>query len=159
VLTIRQAGGAQQPAGREHAARLHERGARLLRAQQVEDVVCDEAIGGAVRGGDRRVAIDEGGGGAVAPPPQAVGSQRHHPLAQVEGDVRGLRRQVPGEEFGREPARAAAQFDDRAGGVEAGVRHEVGRGRVLVEALPVLGPADAVVDPAGLSTVRTGTPA
>jgi hypothetical protein len=62
------------------------------------------------------------------------------------------------EQAGGEPARAAAQLDDGVGGVEAGMHHELGRGGVLVEALPVLGAGDAVVDPASLLGGQGGHP-
>lgn len=54
------------------------------------------------------------------------------------------------EQLRREPARPAAEIDDCTRLVEPGVGDELGGGSVLVEALPVLRPPNAVVDPAGL---------
>ena len=55
-----------------------------------------------------------------------------------------------GEKTGREPTRPAAELEDGERVAERGMGDELGRGRVLVEALPVLGPPDPVVDPSGL---------
>jgi hypothetical protein len=138
--------------------RLGERGACFLGAQEVEDVVRDKAVDGAASSRHSGAAVDEGDGGAVPPPLEPLRGQRDHPRAQVDADVRSVRRHVDGQQRGCEPARAAAQLDDGVRVVEVGVRHELVGGGVLVEALPVLGPGDAVVDPASLLRGQGGHP-
>ncbi len=131
---------------REQALRLVQGEADVVWAEEIEDVVGDEAVeGGALEGElERAVAEMQGDTATVAVGPAP--GELVHAGADVGADVAALGGEVLLEHALGEGARAVTELEDRSCVLEVGVGEQRAGCPVLVERLEVLEAADAIVD-------------
>jgi hypothetical protein len=146
---VGQADQAQPAARREQSPRLGQKRMSVVGREQVEDVGRDEPVELAVWARQlERGRLEHLDTGARPPRSQALPGEANHHRAHVDAEVAGIARKTLAQKASGVPARPAAELEHRPGRVEAAQLGEARRRGVLVEALRVLCPPDAVVDPA-----------